>query len=86
MAGKIRLSKGIIRELLIFAGIYAAWVVYMNMRHPHLNFGSDDAVVPCLFFLPPIGLFILYLIIIKYGVFFIIGAWFKRRRQERHRQ
>ncbi len=85
MAEKIRLLKGIVRELLIFAGIYAAWAVYMNMRNPHLDFGSD-AVVPCLFFLPPIGLFILYFIIIKYGIFFIIGAWLKRRRQKRHRQ
>ncbi len=82
MTGKIKFSKGIIRELLIFAGIYAVWAVCMNIRAPHLDFGSD-AVVPCLFFLPPIGLFILYLIIIKYGVFFVVGAWLKRRRQKR---
>ena len=53
-----------LRYAVIFLLIYIAWSMCVDI----LNLGDtldDEAVVPCLFFLPPIGFFIAFLTIGK---------------------
>lgn len=79
---KIRFSKKIFREIAIFAIIYVAWATYINIKNPHTGIESD-AIVPCLFYLPPIGLYALYFTVIRYVIFRGIWSWIRRRRLKR---
>lgn len=80
---KIKLPKKVLREIIIFAGIYAAWVIYINIKKsPHSELNSD-ALVPCLFYLPPIGLYALSFVVIRYVIFRTIWSWIRKRRLKR---
>ncbi|MDD4980811.1 MAG: hypothetical protein PHC54_06070 [Candidatus Omnitrophica bacterium] len=79
---KIKFPEKVLREIIIFAGIYAAWVVYINIKNPPAEL-NNDALVPCLFSLPPIGLYSLYFIVIRYIIFRTILSWIRKGRLKR---
>lgn len=72
------ISKKILKELSIFLAIYGVWNFYISIKNPHANL-NNEALVPCLFYLPPLGLFLLYFTVIRYGVS-AIRLWLKKRR------
>jgi hypothetical protein len=58
------LKNKFVRILFAFLIIYIAWSAYINAT----NLGSridSEALVPCLFYLPPLGFLVLGLVIIK---------------------
>lgn len=77
---KAAFLKKVLREILIFGGVYTAWSIYIDVQNLHANL-DNEALVPCLFFLPPIGLYIIYFITIKYGFFGIILYWVRRKKR-----
>ena len=52
------------RMLIALALIYVAWSIFVDITALHKNI-DEEALVPCLFYLPPLGIFILGIIIVK---------------------
>ncbi len=52
------------RMLIALALIYVAWSIFVDITDLHKNI-DKEALVPCLFYLPPLGIFILGIIIVK---------------------
>ena len=58
------LRNKFVRILFAFLVIYIAWSLYINVT----NLGSridNETLVPCLFYLPPLGFLVLGLVAIK---------------------
>jgi len=52
------------RLLLAFLIVYIVWSIIVNLSN--LDHGVDDeAIVPCLFFLPPAGILVIGIVLVK---------------------
>lgn len=58
------IKNKIVKILVILILIHIVWSVYLNITVPYKDI-DNEALIPCLFYLPPLGFFVIGLIIIK---------------------
>ena len=72
-----------VRLLLAFLVIYIAWSAYVNIANLR-RCVDNEALVPCLFYLPPLGFLALGLVVAKVIesgiVLTLIRKFFRRRK------
>ena len=73
--------RKIARIFIILVIIYIAWSIFINLTNLHTRI-SDDALIPCLFYLPPIGFLAIGFIIAK--IVQALTAWFFIKRKKRN--
>ena len=64
LGGRGMLKNKFVRILFAFLVIYIAWSLYINVTNLNRRI-DNEALVPCLFYLPPLGFLVLGLVIIK---------------------
>ena len=58
------LKNKIVKTLLVLLVIYIAWSAYVDLTNLYRHI-DNEALVPCLFYLPPLGFLVLGLVVAK---------------------